>query len=209
MRTLAGAVARRPAQHAVLARAMLLAAACVLVAPATVSASGAATGERPAAVAAHIPGARLAGEGLLRWFGLRVYEARLWTGQRPQDPEALLGTGFALELRYARTLEGRAIAAASRDEIARLGLGTPQQRAAWFEAMAGLFPDVAPGDRLTGVNLPGRGVRFYRDDRPLGGIDDPDFGPAFFSIWLHRDTAAPGLRQSLLGRSDTRGAGER
>src|SRR5690606_10696249 len=57
VRTLAGAVARRPAQHAVLARAMLLAAAGVLVAPATVSASGAATGERPAAVAAHIPGA--------------------------------------------------------------------------------------------------------------------------------------------------------
>lgn len=159
----------------------------------------------PAAVARHLADARLAGEGLLRWFGLRVYEARLWTAAPAQDPQALLATGFALELRYARALDGGAIAAASHDEIARLGLGSPAQRAAWLEAMRGLFPDVSAGDRLTGVNLPGRGVAFYRDDRPLGRIDDPAFGPAFFSIWLHPDTAAPSLRQALLGRAATLG----
>lgn len=200
--------ARRRTARGVLAGALMLAAAGVQASPASAPQSAPAGG-LPPAIAAHLADARLAGEGLLRWFGLRVYEARLWTGPRLQDPESLLASGFALELQYARALEGRAIAAASRDEIARLGLGTDMQRIAWFEAMTGLFPDVSPGDRLTGVNLPGRGVAFYRNDQPLGGIDDPDFGPAFFSIWLHPDTAAPGLRQALLGRTGTRGAGDR
>jgi len=204
--------AMRAAKHrsvqAVLAGALMLAAVGVLASPASAP-QAVRAGALPPAVAAHLADARLAGEGLLRWFGLRVYEARLWTSPRIPDPDTLLGTGFALELRYARALEGRAIAAASRDEIARLGLGTALQQVAWFEAMAGLFPNVTAGDRLTGVNLPGRGVAFYRNDRPLGNIDDPDFGPAFFSIWLHPDTAAPGLRQSLLGRAGTRGAGDR
>lgn len=198
---------RRRAQT-VLALALGLAAAGVQAAS-DPTPQHARAGGLPPAVAEHLVDARLAGEGLLRWFGLRIYDARLWTGTRALDPEKLSAARFALELRYARTLEGRAIAAASRDEIARLGLGSPVQRAAWFEAMANLFPDVSPGDRLTGVNLPGRGVAFYRNDRPLGSIDDPGFGPAFFAIWLHPDTAAPALRQSLLGQAGTRGAGDR
>ena len=32
----------------------------------------------PAEVAAELPGAKLQGSGRLRYFGLRIYEARLW-----------------------------------------------------------------------------------------------------------------------------------
>jgi hypothetical protein len=201
--------AKRRTAQALLAGALMLAAAAAVPATPASAPQSARGGAVPQPVAAHISDARLAGEGLLRWFGLRVYEARLWTGPRAPAPETLARSAFALELRYARALEGRAIAAASRDEIARLDLGTPAQLSAWFDAMARLFPDVAQGDRLTGVNLPGSGVAFYRNDRPLGSIDDPDFGPAFFAIWLHRDTAAPELRRSLLERAGTRGAGDR
>jgi hypothetical protein len=161
----------------------------------------------PRPVGASIGDARLAGEGLLRWFGLRVYEARLWVGAGPFDADRLHASEFALELRYARALAGQAIATASRDEIARLGFGTPAQRSAWFDAMARMFPDVGAGDRITGVHRPGRGVSFYRDDAPIGRVEDPDFGPAFFAIWFHPKTAVPELREALLG-SD-RAAGPR
>lgn len=152
----------------------------------------------PAPVGGYLGEARLAGEGLLRWFGMRIYEARLWVGSPPFDESRLHASTFALELRYARSLGGKAIAATSRDEIARLGLGTPAQREAWFDAMARLFPDVSAGDRLTGVHRPGRGVVFYQDDRRIGAVEDADFGPAFFAIWLHPRTAAPELREALL-----------
>ena len=136
------------------------------------------------------------GEGTLRWFGLKVYEARLWTPGGAPD----FGRPLRLELRYARALRGAAIAERSVEEIARLGFGSPGQRAAWSAAMQGLFPDVGPGDTLAGEHLPGRGARFLRNGAPLGEIADPEFSRAFFSIWLDARTSAPELRAALLGR---------
>lgn len=136
------------------------------------------------------------GEGTLRWFGLKVYEARLWTAGGAPD----FARPLRLELRYARALRGAAIAERSVEEIARLGFGSPGQRAAWSAAMQGLFPDVAPGDTLAGEHLPGRGARFLRNGAPLGEIADAEFSRAFFSIWLDPRTSAPDLRAALLGR---------
>jgi len=136
------------------------------------------------------------GEGTLRWFGLKVYEARLWTAGGAPD----FARPLRLELRYARALRGAAIAERSDQEIARLGFGSPEQRAAWSAAMKGLFPDVAPGDTLAGEHVPRHGARFLRNGAPLGEIADAEFSRAFFSIWLDPRTSAPDLRAALLGR---------
>lgn len=136
------------------------------------------------------------GAGKLRWFGLTVYEARLWTAGGAPD----FARPLRLELRYARTLRGAAIAERSDEEIVRLGFGSPGQRAAWSAAMRNLLPDVAPGDTLSGEHVPGRGARFLRNGAPLGEIADPEFSRAFFSIWLDPRTSAPDLRAALLGR---------
>jgi len=137
------------------------------------------------------------GEGTLRWFGLKIYEARLWTAGGAPD----FSRPFRLELRYARSLSGEAIAERSAEEIARLGFGTPAQRAEWLDTMRRLFPDVAEGDALSGEHQPGVGARFTRNGRPLGEVADPGFSRAFFSIWLDPRTSEPGLRAALLGRS--------
>jgi hypothetical protein len=65
--------------------------------------------------------------------------------------------------------------------------------------MRALFPDVAAGDSLSGLYLPGRGARFFHNGEPLGEIDDAQFARAFFSIWLDPRTSAPDLRAALLG----------
>jgi hypothetical protein len=136
------------------------------------------------------------GEGTMRWFGLKIYEARLWTpGGAPDFARPL-----RLELRYARALRGAAIAERSDEEIERLGFGTPAERAAWLAAMQRLFPDVAPGDTLAGEHVPGFGARFLRNGAPLGEVADPAFSRAFFSIWLDPRTSAPQLRAALLGQ---------
>lgn len=138
---------------------------------------------------------RKVGAGTLRWFGLRVYDVELRASTHPVD----FASRFALTLRYARVLEGRAIAERSLEEIEALGFGSPEERAAWGAAMGALFPDVAAGDSLTGVHLPGRGARFFHNGTLLGEIDDPRFSRAFFSIWLDSRTRAPSLRAALLG----------
>ena len=142
--------------------------------------------------------ARRQGQGRFRWFGLTIYDAELLTAQPLRDDQWPQQT-FALRLTYARTLRGAEIAKSSLQEMEKLGVVPAAQRDAWLQRMTALFPDVNPGDAITGVNLPNRGIRFWRTDRPLGTVDDPTFARAFFSIWLDPKTTAPDLRKSLFG----------
>ena len=182
-------------------RAAALAAALSL-GLALAGAPGPASAVPPPARAA-IEQPRLAGEGVLRWFGLKVYQARLWVGRNfdPQRPEA---APFSLELQYARALPGEKIAERSLEEIARLGYGREDQRRNWFAAMRGIFPDVSEGDRVAGVYRPGGPTSFYLNDRRIGEVSDPEFGVAFFAIWLDRRTVAPSLREALLRAANDR-----
>ena len=71
--------------------------------------------------------------------------------------------------------------------------------ARWRDDMLKAFVDVAPGDWLCGVFLPGTGVRFYANGAPTATIEDPEFARAFFNIWFDPQTRAKTLRAKLLG----------
>ena len=151
----------------------------------------------PSHVSRYVSDGRLAGEGKLTWLGFHVYDARLYAPARFDltDP---VTQPFVLELTYARKLEGKAIAEASRDEIQRLGFAAGEPLARWTAQMEKLFPDVDKGRRIAGVYQPGRGARFYVDGAFAGSVDEPEFARAFFAIWLDPRTRAPRLRDSLL-----------
>jgi len=176
------------------AAALLTAASAVAEAAATARDTGA---RAPAHVRKYVADVRLAGTGRLTWFGFHVYDAALFVPPRFDAADAI-SQPFVLELTYARRLDGRSIAEASRDEIERLGFGSDIQRAGWHRQMLKLFPDVEKGRRLAGVNVPGAGARFYLDGQFLGSIDEPGFAHAFFAIWLDPRTRAPQLRENLL-----------
>ncbi len=133
----------------------------------------------------------------LRVWGFEVYDARLWTpagfryGQALQFP-------FALELQYLRKLEGAAIASRSMDEMRRIGSFSDAQAQTWLAAMRELFPNVAAGERITGVNLPGEGAEFWVNGQRVGLVKDPAFARLFFGIWLDERTSEPKMRNQLL-----------
>ena len=156
----------------------------------------------PAPVKAELPDARLSGEGVMRWLGLKVYSAQLWTGAAGVRADRPTSQPLALDLRYATGLKGEAIAERSLQEIEKLGYGDAPRRSRWLGDLKRLMPNIATDDRLTGILEPGRGVAFFHNDKPIGRIDDGEFASAFFSIWLDERTTAPSLRASLL-----RGAG--
>lgn len=151
----------------------------------------------PAEVAAELPGARLMGSGRLTWFGLHVYDARLWVTDG-FSAERFATLPLALELQYARSLLGKLIAERSLDEMKRAGGFADEQAQRWLAAMTQAFPDVAKGDRLTGVHSPGEAARFFHNAQPKGEVRDADFARRFFGIWLSAQTSEPKLRASLL-----------
>jgi hypothetical protein len=138
------------------------------------------------------------GEGTLRWFGLKIYDARLLTP--PEfDRQKIFDQPFVLELTYARKLYGNAIADRSLEEMKKQGIGTAAQHERWLAVMKKTFPDVGANDRLRGEHRPGVGARFYFNGQFIYAIDDPEFSRAFFSIWLSPNTSEPSLRSALLG----------
>ena len=154
----------------------------------------------PREVEHSVPGAQLNGQGSFRWFGLKLYDAYLWCETRPAQAAQVWRTPFVLELVYARNLSGRRIAEASIGEMRKLGRGTPGRQAEWLRWMREIFPDVREGTRLSGVFLPGKGIRFYRDGELLKEIADAEFAQAFFAIWLDEQGSARNLRRKLLGQ---------
>ena len=145
-----------------------------------------------------LAGSRLQGQGLLRYLGLRVYQARLWT-QPNFRPNAPLEQPLVLELEYLRSLKGEAIAERSLQEMRRVGPIDEAQGQRWLAEMQRLFPDVQAGDRISGLLLPGQGARFWHNQRLLGPVEDAAFARLFFGIWLAPATSEPALRTALLG----------
>lgn len=144
-----------------------------------------------------VPGAMLSGAGEFRLLGFHLYDAQLWSARLPVTYDAR----FALELTYARAVTRERLASLGIAEMKRLA-GAPVSEAQvtrWRGDMLRAFVDIAPGDQLCGVYLPGAGVRFFANGTPTATIDDPDFARRFFGIWLDSATRAQGLRDKLLG----------
>ena len=140
----------------------------------------------------------LAGSGRLRWLGIPVYEASLWTA--PQFvPERFGAHAFALEIRYARSISGNLLADTSLKQMQALDALPAGRYSEWLQALTGTLPDVKPGDRLTGMHLPGKGLRMYFNGQLHKAIDDPLLSQSFFAIWLSPATQEPRLRAQLLG----------
>lgn len=156
----------------------------------------------PTEVAGELAGARLVGAGKLRFMGFSVYDARLWAPVQPIEARAdPLAVPLALELAYTRRLVGKLIAERSLAEMKRQGPIDDATGARWLQAMLQFFPDVAEGDRLTGVHRPGEAARFFHNGRFVGEIRDAEFARRFFGIWLTPQTSEPSLREALLGRN--------
>jgi Chalcone isomerase-like len=178
--------------------AALAGAALAPLAPlAPLAAAQAATPPLPPELAAELPAARWRGTGGLRFLGMHIYDAQLWS------PDTVNGDGasqpLALALVYARKLVGEQIASRSIKEMQRIGSFTDAQGARWQAALSQLFPDVAAGDRLTGVQRPGQSARFFLNGQYRGEVADPEFARLFFGIWLSPRTSEPRLREQLLG----------
>jgi hypothetical protein len=137
------------------------------------------------------------GEGQLRWFGLSIYTASLWT-----QPETTLNkfyeTPVLLTIDYDRNISKERILESTRQEWERLDGEFDTQENLWIDSLTVFFPDIKAGDKLSSLVLPDGQTRIYLGTEEIGRVDDPDFGPAFLSIWLDPNARSKPLRKKLL-----------
>ena len=141
----------------------------------------------------------LSGRAKLNVWGLDIYNASLWVTPAFKAAE-FANHAFAIELSYLRDFRREAIASRSMMEMSRQAHWDSTPRAGWEQQMRDVFPDVKAGERITGVNVPGIGARFFINGKPGGEIRDPEFARFFFGIWLSSATSEPKMRLELLGQ---------
>lgn len=156
----------------------------------------ASSGQAPGYVSAYVRDASRVGAGRMDYMLMDIYDAELFATQGKWQGE---DQPMALSLTYLRNLSGAKIADKSIELIekqARLDPATAEQ---WRAQMTAIFPDVKKGTNITGVLTPVGETIFYQDGEEAGRIEDPEFGPRFFAIWLSPKTTEPELRAELLG----------
>ena len=144
----------------------------------------------------YVPDMDVVGEGRLTYLFWDVYDATLRApgGQWQQNAP------FALSLSYLRDISGEDIADRSAEEMRNIGVDDEVKIARWHSQMRDIFPNVTEGDTLTGIYTQGRDSVFYLNGQAIGRIQDPEFGRAFFDIWLSQETSSPDLRSKLLSK---------
>ncbi|MEY3969256.1 MAG: hypothetical protein RI968_415 [Pseudomonadota bacterium] len=186
-----------------------IAALCGLLAAASPAAlcSVSFSGDRPHQIetAQGLTALTPVGQGSLRFLGLRIYEASLFsvpnaTGEsKLTAPNQVFNQPFVLQIHYARSISLEQLAERSIKEMEGLGLVPKSSREQWLAHLFKSFRAVNSGDRITGVFRPNRGASFYLNGVLVHEVADPQFAEAFFRIWLDPKTSEPSLRRALLG----------
>jgi Chalcone isomerase-like len=150
----------------------------------------------PVAVSEMAPDLHPLGTGSHTLWGLPVYDASLWVVSNTWNPDE----PHALEVRVLHAVTGNRLVNMGVNEMARLDVGDASKRKVWKSEMAQVFPNLMKGDRMVAFYAPNHRTYFYLNGVSKGAIDDPTFGPGFFSIWLDPRTANRALRKSLLNK---------
>jgi hypothetical protein len=149
-----------------------------------------------------LPQARLVGQGRLTFWGLQVYDARLWANPG-FTADGFATQPLALELSYLRGFDNQAVAERSISEMRRSAPISDEQAEKWKAAMTSVLPDVKKGDRVMGIHRPGVGASFWVNGKAAGEVRDAAFAKLFFGIWLAPATSEPALRSALLAGAGT------
>jgi hypothetical protein len=148
----------------------------------------------------------LRGQAMFRFWGLEIYEASLWL---PVEAGTSWSTHrLVLSLLYRRNFSAQEIAQRSVQEMQRQGPLSDAVVQQWQRQLTEALSDVRPGERLTAVYDPQKGLRFWHHAQRMrlcGQIDDRALAHKFLGIWLSESTSAPALRQALLGLQSTGG----
>lgn len=148
---------------------------------------------------------KLVGQGQFSYLFWDLYQAQLYTADgRWSDYQQ--SSPVVLKLTYQRDISKADFIEATVDQWKHLQGKVSAQHQDWAKQLDKLWTDVKKGDQLSCVLMPDRKVQFYFNDKLLGDVADPAFGPAFLDIWLSDKTSAPKLRRQLLQLSAQKGS---
>lgn len=151
---------------------------------------------RPPEVAQALGDAERVGQAQYRILAVPVFSAETWAA----GGDFSWNEPFALTLTYQRSSRASTLLNRSIREMSQRGAGSPQALAPLRTQLARCLPDLASGDRITGVSTGPDTARFYHNGARRCEVRWPGFRRAFFGIWLAgRDGPAAEISARLRG----------
>ncbi|WP_455208754.1 chalcone isomerase family protein [Kaarinaea lacus] len=141
------------------------------------------------------------GTGTIRWFGFTIYDASLWTASG-DFKNLTYSLPVALHITYQKSIKSSALANRTAKEWKKLDIYSAVERQQWEQRLTAIWPSVKPGDSITTLVTATKQTQFYYNKELIKTINDPEFGVALLSIWLHPNTSQPELRRKLIGHRE-------
>ena len=143
---------------------------------------------------------KLMGEGLLRYWGLKVYKGAFYLEEGCTVEEALSDRAKRLEVNYLRPIQGKDFGPATDKSIEKnVDKQTFERLRPKIDYHNSLYEDVGPGDQYSLTYIPGRGTELALNGEPKGVIEGADFAAALFSIWLGPEPINREFKKQILG----------
>ncbi|MDP2492965.1 hypothetical protein Q8W25_03010 [Shimia thalassica] len=136
------------------------------------------------------------GEATIRWLGVPIYEAAVFT---PKAQAFEWNAPMALELTYRRGFAKGQLLEATMKEIIRVE-GTRSDTPALQTALADCYREVKPGDRVVAVSTSPDRLSLYQNSIRLCDLGFQNIQKRFLGIWLSGDSRIARLGPRLKGQ---------
>ena len=121
-----------------------------------------------------------------------LYDGALWT-----DASTLPGDHYALSLTYKSEFSTEELVNSSIEEMSRMSGRSKGDLQAARDQLAGIFPGVQEGDRITALRTSAQKLDFFFNGKNIGTqTTDVDL---FMAIWLGPDSRDSDGRAALMG----------
>jgi hypothetical protein len=135
------------------------------------------------------------GQVQVRFLGIRIYSAALFT---EQGAPFKWSRPFALELKYARSFSRDRLVSASISELVRVE-GKRGDHEAIATKLNSCFRDVKARDRFVAVPKGSNGLSFFLNGRQTCRINHSNIRSRVLGIWLADNSRDRGLSRRLRG----------
>lgn len=152
----------------------------------------------PTEVTRALPRAEKVGEATYRMLSVPIFNAELYA----ENGAFAWERPFALSLTYQRSARATTLINRSIREMSQRGGGSAETLAPLRTQFQRCFPDVARGDRVTGVSTGPDTARIFHNGAHRCDVRWPGLRRTFFGIWLDgRDGQAAALSARLRGET--------
>lgn len=127
-----------------------------------------------------------------------IYQSTLYTATGRYE-QGIINQPMLFQIKYLRDIRADDLIEKTAEQWRHIGV-LENKFSPFIPQLKAIWPNINQGDSLSLYVKDGVSY-FYCNEKPIGQINDENFGPMFLDIWLSSKTSQPKLRKQLIGET--------